>query len=76
MTDKENKIPKCSLCDKPRSEKYRPFCSKHCADLDLNRWLTGQYAIPVEEEEPDDFDRAISQANSLSNPENDPTKLN
>lgn len=49
------KISTCPICGDERSEKYRPFCSKRCADRDLNRWLTGQYAIPVEEEEPDDF---------------------
>lgn len=76
MTNKEKKIPKCSICDEPRSEKYRPFCSKRCADLDLNKWLTGQYAIPVEEEEPDDYDRAVSQANALSNDPDDNKKLN
>lgn len=76
MTDKEKKIAKCSLCDEPRSEKYRPFCSKRCADLDLNRWLTGQYAIPVEEEEPDDFDKALGQSHLASSETNDPKKLN
>ena len=24
----------------------RPFCSKRCADLDLNQWFKGGYAIP------------------------------
>jgi hypothetical protein len=24
----------------------RPFCSKRCADLDLAKWLSGEYAIP------------------------------
>jgi hypothetical protein len=24
----------------------RPFCSKRCADLDLAKWLKGEYAIP------------------------------
>ncbi len=57
------KTSKCPICSEPRSEKYRPFCSKRCADIDLNRWLTGQYAIPVEEEEPDD-DAAYSQTSS------------
>jgi endogenous inhibitor of DNA gyrase (YacG/DUF329 family) len=35
---------------------FKPFCSKRCADVDLQRWLSGRYAIPVEEEpeEPDD----------------------
>lgn len=40
---------KCALCGKPQDEKFRPFCSKRCADVDLNRWFSGSYAIPAEE---------------------------
>jgi endogenous inhibitor of DNA gyrase (YacG/DUF329 family) len=29
----------------PRPESL-PFCSSRCADVDLGRWLTGQYVIP------------------------------
>jgi uncharacterized protein len=29
----------------------RPFCSQRCADVDLNRWLSGVYAVPVADEE-------------------------
>ena len=36
----------CPQCGKPRVERYRPFCSKRCADVDLGRWLSGSYAIP------------------------------
>lgn len=44
---------KCVICGKPQDAKYKPFCSKRCADVDLNRWFTGKYAIPaVEEDEP------------------------
>ncbi len=25
----------------------RPFCSKRCADVDLQRWFKGSYAIPA-----------------------------
>jgi len=39
----------CPICGKPRLEKFTPFCSKRCADVDLSRWLKGVYAIPVEE---------------------------
>ena len=42
---------KCVICGKPQDAKYRPFCSKRCADVDLNRWFSGKYAIPVEDEE-------------------------
>lgn len=44
----------CPICGKPEVETYRPFCSKRCADVDLNRWLTGAYAIPVSEEDDED----------------------
>ena len=40
---------KCALCGKPQDAKFRPFCSKRCADVDLNRWLKGNYAIPGSE---------------------------
>ena len=40
----------CPICQKEAVERYRPFCSKRCADVDLGKWLTGAYAIPVEEE--------------------------
>ena len=33
-----------------------PFCSKRCADVDLNRWLSGHYAVPVTETERDESD--------------------
>jgi uncharacterized protein len=36
----------CPVCGKPRAEKYRPFCSRRCADVDLAHWLGGRYAIP------------------------------
>ena len=42
------KRPKCPICGKPPSRDYRPFCSKHCADIDLGRWLGGRYAVPGE----------------------------
>ncbi len=40
----------CPNCGKPASPAFKPFCSKRCADVDLNRWLSGTYAIPVAEE--------------------------
>lgn len=36
----------CAICGKPQVERFRPFCSARCADIDLNRWLKGGYAIP------------------------------
>jgi len=39
---------KCPICGKPRMHDYRPFCSKHCAEIDLGHWLGGRYAVPGE----------------------------
>ena len=41
----------CPICGKPRSQRYDPFCSKRCADVDLQRWLSGRYAVPAVENE-------------------------
>lgn len=38
--------PACPICRKPSAEKFRPFCSARCADVDLGRWLTEGYATP------------------------------
>jgi uncharacterized protein len=40
----------CPICGKPTEQHVRPFCSKRCQQIDLGRWLSGAYAIPVEEE--------------------------
>ena len=42
---------KCPLCGKPAEIGFRPFCSRRCADLDLQRWLRGAYAVPALEDE-------------------------
>jgi endogenous inhibitor of DNA gyrase (YacG/DUF329 family) len=42
----------CPICHKDSDPKYRPFCSRRCADVDLGRWLTGGYAIPAEAAQP------------------------
>ena len=49
---------KCPMCAKPGTAQYRPFCSKRCADVDLNRWLKGIYAVPVTENDDEDGDKA------------------
>jgi len=45
------RAPGCPICGKPPVERYRPFCSKRCTEVDLHRWFTGAYAIPVAEED-------------------------
>jgi len=45
----------CPICAKSTDAKYRPFCSRHCANVDLGRWLKGRYAIPAEAADEEDF---------------------
>lgn len=40
---------KCPICGKPVDPVFRPFCSKRCSDLDLQRWLSGRYVVPGDE---------------------------
>jgi hypothetical protein len=47
----------CPLCGKPRDTAFKPFCSKRCADIDLNRWLSGVYAVPVKQDDDEDGER-------------------
>ena len=44
----------CPICEKDSDAKYRPFCSKRCADLDLGKWLSGSYAIPSAAQDEDE----------------------
>ena len=45
---------RCPICGKPAVERVRPFCSRRCADVDLNRWLSGVYAVPGKADEEED----------------------
>lgn len=44
----------CPICGRPTTPRYRPFCSKRCADVDLGKWFGGAYAVPSNE--PEDLD--------------------
>ena len=54
----------CPMCERETDAKYRPFCSKRCADLDLGKWRTGSYAIPGDVSEDDDPDLPAEQGRS------------
>jgi endogenous inhibitor of DNA gyrase (YacG/DUF329 family) len=44
----------CPICRKgSATPPYEPFCSKRCADVDLQRWFTGAYAVPAVEQDED-----------------------
>jgi endogenous inhibitor of DNA gyrase (YacG/DUF329 family) len=44
---------KCPICGKPASGAHTPFCSARCSDIDLGRWLKGNYRVETSEG-PDD----------------------
>jgi endogenous inhibitor of DNA gyrase (YacG/DUF329 family) len=46
----------CPICARDTDAKFRPFCSKRCADVDLARWVNGSYAVPSEREDENDVD--------------------
>ncbi|CUK16899.1 DNA gyrase inhibitor YacG [Ruegeria denitrificans] len=48
----------CPICGESTVAKFRPFCSKRCADIDLAKWLNGSYAVPSQREEDLDADVA------------------
>jgi endogenous inhibitor of DNA gyrase (YacG/DUF329 family) len=40
---------KCPICGKPASAAHMPFCSARCSDIDLGRWLKGNYRVETDE---------------------------
>lgn len=48
----------CPICGAPVQQAFRPFCSERCREVDLGRWLTGTYAIPVDDPDADPEDLA------------------
>lgn len=38
---------KCPICGRPRDERFRPFCSSRCAEIDLGRWFKESYRVPT-----------------------------
>ena len=47
-------VKACPICGKPEADEFKPFCSRRCTDVDLNRWLSGVYAIPVKDDDEDE----------------------
>lgn len=48
MEKPESKL--CKTCGKAEEEKYRPFCSARCAQIDLGKWLNGSFVVPGKDE--------------------------
>jgi endogenous inhibitor of DNA gyrase (YacG/DUF329 family) len=48
----------CPECGRPSERATYPFCSPRCKAIDLNRWLSGSYAIPVRDDEEEEDDQS------------------
>lgn len=44
----------CAICGKTVIERFKPFCSSRCAQIDLGRWLGEGYRVPSVEEPDED----------------------
>jgi endogenous inhibitor of DNA gyrase (YacG/DUF329 family) len=67
--DAKKKGGRCPMCGAEATQRYRPFCSRRCGDLDLGRWLNGRYSVPLAEpDETDlvDLDAAMEQDDDSS----------
>jgi endogenous inhibitor of DNA gyrase (YacG/DUF329 family) len=41
----------CPECGKPHVLRFAPFCSVRCQQIDLGRWLKGDFVIPGKPDE-------------------------
>jgi endogenous inhibitor of DNA gyrase (YacG/DUF329 family) len=60
----------CPICGRATEQRWRPFCSRRCADIDLGRWLGGDYAVPAVETDEDD-EAALEDATRRDSAEGD-----
>ncbi len=61
------KMHKCPICGKQTDDmKYRPFCSKRCADVDLGNWFNGSYNVPVVELDEADYEELEQELSKQS----------
>lgn len=63
-----NEVPvlnkKCPICGKNAVLEYAPFCSKRCADIDLNRWLSAGYVVHTNEvPTPEEYAQEVAHIN-------------
>ena len=70
--EKKRNGGKCPGCGGIGQGKYKPFCSRRCAALDLAKWLNGSYSVPVvelDENDLDELETALETGERLNNQE-------
>ena len=56
---------RCAICKRPIEAEFAPFCSKRCADVDLQRWFSGAYAIPADDDSEAAADSESGEGNDV-----------
>jgi uncharacterized protein len=56
---------RCANCGKPVVARWRPFCSKRCADLDLGHWLSETYRVASDEEPETDSEAGLGDESAF-----------
>lgn len=56
----------CPICKKATHQDFKPFCSKHCKNIDLYKWLNNEYIIqqPISEE---DLEESYNDSSNTNN---------
>ena len=56
---------RCPICHKEVEDKrYRPFCSKRCADIDLANWFNEKYsfqAVETDEKDLEELEKVLEK---------------
>ncbi|GAB2178696.1 DNA gyrase inhibitor YacG [Dongia sp. agr-C8] len=51
-------MARCPNCGKPTVVEFRPFCSARCKQVDLNRWFSESYRVPVQSQDEEEDEAA------------------
>ena len=51
-------MAKCPNCGKQTVVEFRPFCSARCKQVDLNRWFSESYRVPVQSQDEEEDETA------------------
>jgi endogenous inhibitor of DNA gyrase (YacG/DUF329 family) len=61
----------CPICNHPAAPRSEngcfPFCSARCKQIDLGKWLSGDYRIPTDEQHVED-DEMLAAGNRKEMP--------
>ena len=63
LNPEKTKSTDCPLCGDKALKPHLPFCSKRCSQIDLGKWLSEAYFIPVHDSDNDsDLDAIMAKA--------------